>query len=74
MRNVRLSTDHCFSMFQHATKSIVALDTAWPWANDTYGLCCFRAYFRAHKLIRARSYAVIPQIGIAMGFLVLTAN
>ena len=109
MRNVRLSTDHCFSMFQHAThtldtawpwaseayglcrlrayfcahglirarsygfkratKSIVALDTAWPWANDTYGLCCLRAYFCAHKLIRARSYVAIPQLGIAMGFL-----
>ena len=47
----------------------MALDTAWPWANDTYGLCCLRAYFCAHKLIRARSYVVIPQIGIAMGFL-----
>ena len=47
----------------------MALDTAWPWANDTYGLCCLRAYFCAHKLIRARSYVVIPQVGIAMGFL-----
>ena len=47
----------------------MALDTAWPWANDTYGLCCLRAYFCAHKLIRARSYVAIPQIGIAMGFL-----
>ena len=48
----------------------MALDTAWPWANDTYGLCCLRAYFCAHKhIIRARSYVVIPQIGIAMGFL-----
>ena len=113
MRNVRLSTDHCFSVlqhathtivvldtawpwaseayglcrlcayfckiirpyrsagrcFKHATKSIVALDTAWPWANDTYGLCCLRAYFCARKLICARSYVAIPQIGIAMGFL-----
>ena len=119
MCNVRLSTGHCFSMFQrathtivvldtawhwaseayglcrlcayfcahkraskiirpyraaarcfkHATMSIAALDTAWPWANDTYGLCCLRAYFCAHKLIRARSYVVIPQLGIAMGFL-----
>ena len=34
----------------------MALDTAWPWANDTYGLCCLRAYFCARKLIRARSY------------------
>ena len=47
----------------------MALDTAWPWANDTYGLCCLRAYFCAHKLIRAKSYVVIPQIGITMGFL-----
>ena len=38
----------------------MALDTAWPWANDTYGLCCLRAYFCAHKLICARSYVVIP--------------
>ena len=38
----------------------MALDTAWPWANDTYGLCCLRAYFCAHRLILARSYAVIP--------------
>ena len=101
MRNVRLSTDHCFSVFQrythnsragyclalgerslralpfarillraysdtrkimrpyrsadrcfkHATKSIVALDTAWPWANDIYGLCCLRAYFCAYKTV-----------------------
>ena len=51
------STDRCF---KHATKSIVALDTAWPWANDTYGLCCLRAYFCAHNLFRARSYVVIP--------------
>ena len=60
------SADRCF---KHATKSIVALDTAWPWANDTYGLCCLRAYFCAHTLLRARSYVVIPQIGITMGFL-----
>ena len=37
--------------------------------HDTCWLCCLRAYFCARKLIRARSYAVIPQIGIAMGFL-----
>ena len=39
-----------------------ALDTAWPCANDTYGLCCLRAYFCAHKLnlFRARSYVDIP--------------
>ena len=30
------STDRCF---KHATKSRVALDIAWPWANDAYGLC-----------------------------------
>ena len=48
----------------------MALDTAWPWANDTYGLCCLHAYFFGmHKHICARSYVVIPQIGIAMGFL-----
>ena len=47
----------------------MALDTAWPWANDTYGLCCLRAYFCARKLIRARSYVVIRQIGMARGFL-----
>ena len=49
-------TDRCF---KHATKS---MDTAWPWASDTCGLCCLRAYFCAHKLIRTRSYVVIPQI------------
>ena len=38
-------------------------------ANDTCGLCCLRAYLCAHQLIRARSYVVIPPIGIAMGFL-----
>ena len=32
-------------LFQHATHTIVVLDTAWPWANDTYGFCCLRAYF-----------------------------
>ena len=28
-----------------------------------------RAYFCAHRLIRARSYVVIPHIGIAVGLL-----
>ena len=37
--------------------------------TDTYGLCCLCAYFCAHERIRARSYVVIPQAGIAMGFL-----
>ena len=59
MRNVRLSTDHCFSMFQPATHEIVALDTAWPWASEAHGLCCLRALFCARKLIRARSYGLI---------------
>ena len=40
-----------------------------PWANDTYGFCSLHAYFCAHKLTRARSYFVTPQIGITMGFL-----
>ena len=68
------SADRCF---KHATKSIVALDTAWPWANDTYGLCCLRAYFCAHKLISTpregdgerKIIRCFPQIGMAMGFL-----
>ena len=30
---------------------------------------CAHNYFCAHKLMRTRSYVVIPQIGIAMGFL-----
>ena len=55
MRNVRLSTDHCFSMFQPATHKTVVLDTAWPWASEAYGLCRLCAFFCAHKLIRARS-------------------
>ena len=59
MRNVRLSTDHCFSMFQHATRTIVVLDTAWPWASEAYGLRRWCAYFCAHILIRARSYGLI---------------
>ena len=44
--------------------STVALDTAWPWANDTYGLCCLRAYFCPHK-----TYTRKIALGIAMGFL-----
>ena len=59
MRNVRLSTDHCFSMFQPATHKIVVLDTAWPWASEAYGLCRLCALFCAHKLLRARSYGPI---------------
>ena len=59
MRNVRLSTDHCFSMFQPATHKIAVLDTAWPWASEAYGLCCLCALFCAHKLTRARSYGLI---------------
>ena len=57
-------TDHCFSMLQHATHthSLVVLDTAWPWASEAYGLCRLRAYFCAHKLIRAKSYGlIVPQ-------------
>ena len=59
MRNVRLSTDHCFSVFQHATHTIVVLDAAWPWASEAYGLCRLCAYFCAHKLVRARSHGLI---------------
>ena len=59
MRNVRLSTDHCFSMFQHATHTIVVLDTARPWASEAYGLCRLCTYFCGHKLLRARSYGLI---------------
>ena len=39
----------------------MALDTAWPWANDI----CAHTFVRA----RTRSYVVIAQIGITMGFL-----
>ena len=46
-------------LFQHATDSIVVLDTAWPWASETYGLCCLCAYFCAHRLVRTRSYTVL---------------
>ena len=56
MRNVRLSTNHCFSMFQHATHTIVVLDIAGFWASEAYGLCRLCAYFCARKLVRARSY------------------
>ena len=59
LRNVRLSTDHCFSVFQRATHTIVVLDTAGPWASEAYGLCRLRAYFCAHNLIRARSYGLM---------------
>ena len=62
--------DHtAISFYRSLLQSIVALHTAWPWANDTYGLCCLRAYFCARKLIRARSYVVIPPKWIYMGFL-----
>ena len=51
-RNVRLSTDHCFSVFQHATHTIVALDTAWPWASEAHGLAgC------THTFVRINLYA-----------------
>ena len=49
----------------------MALDTAWPWANDTYGLCRLRAHFCAHKLIRA-DHAL--QDHIAMGLLAANKN
>ena len=63
MRNARLSTDHCFSMFQPATHKIVVLDTAWPWVSEAYGLCRLCALLCTHKLIRARSYGLmVPQI------------
>ena len=45
-------------LLQHATHTIVALDTAWPWAGEAYGLCPLRAYFCARKPIRARSYGL----------------
>ena len=63
------STDRCF---KHATNSIVALDTAWPWAIDAYGLCCLPTYFCAHNLIRARSYVTLPPN--RNSYAVLTAN
>ena len=59
MRNVRLSTGHCFSLFQPATHKIVVLDTAWPWASEAYGLCRLCTLFCARKLIRARSYGLV---------------
>ena len=33
-------------LFQRAThtRTIVVLDTAWPWANEAYGLCRLCAY------------------------------
>ena len=46
-------------LFQHATHTVVVLDTAWPWASEAYGLCRLRAYFCAHNPIRARSYGLI---------------
>ena len=52
VRNVTLSTDHCFSMLQHATHTIVVLDTAWPWASEAYGLCAC-----AHTFVRINLYA-----------------
>ena len=58
---VRLSTDHCFSMFQHATHTIVVLDTAWPWAGEAYTGFAVCAY----TFVRS----VVPQVGIAMGLL-----
>ena len=53
----RLSIDHCFSMFQHATHTIVAMDTAWPWASEAYGLCAHNlsAYTYTRKIIRCYS-------------------
>ena len=57
MRNVRLSTDHCFSVLQHATHTIVVLGTAWPWP------------WPWHKLIRARSYGLIVLQTVASGML-----
>ena len=45
----------CRSLLQACYKVNSGAGTAWPWANDSYGLCCLRAYFCAHKLIRARS-------------------
>ena len=59
MRNVRLSTNHCFSMFQPATHKRVVLDTAWPWGSEAYRLCPLCALFCAHKLTRAKSYGFI---------------
>ena len=50
-------------LFQHVsaccTHTIFALDTAWPWASEAYGLCRLCAYFCAHKPVRARSYGLI---------------
>ena len=44
------SVSACFSMLH----TQVALDSAWPWASETYGLCRLCAYFSAHKLIRSK--------------------
>ena len=42
----------------------MALDTAWPWANDTYGLCCLHAHFCVHKHTRTRSYPNRDSYGV----------
>ena len=39
-------------MFQHATHTIVVLDTAWPCASEAYGLCRL-----AHTFVRINLYA-----------------
>ena len=43
---------------------LVVLDTAWPWANDTYGLCCLHAHFCVHKHTRTRSYPNRDSYGV----------
>ena len=52
----------------------MALDTAWPWANDTYGLCCLRVYFCVHKLIRAKIIRCYSPIRDSYGVLAANKN
>ena len=62
-------TDRCF---KHATKSIVALDIAWPWANDTYGFCCLRTYLCTPKFFMCKIIRCYSPNRDSYG--VLTAN
>ena len=46
-------------MLQRQSWRWILLGLGPIWANDTYGFCCLRACFCAHKLIRARAMGLL---------------
>ena len=70
VRNVRLSTDHCSSMFQHATHNSRAGYCLALGERSLRALFALVRVLLCNKLLRARSYGLIVLQIVASSMLV----